>query len=271
MEQVPYDYLGIEEDEERGPAASEGFPPGDPAFNMGSMPPGHDAYEDIDPWILETVDDAAVQDEIANPQNPPRTYAPDEVAAVLPTPPQSASYEEHAAMTAAAQEEAQAAEAAELQAMQDEVNQIVAETAASAEIPDLGPPNAADITPETPARNATSDEALDLEGFPEWSHGLLDLGLGIDAMPEGTMPSEIVDVQAAIMSGPNGASFTQTQVDALRGAILMQYNRVKTAATRVDSAGSAQEATWASARAFEEMKRYNALMSFALTPERTGA
>jgi murein DD-endopeptidase MepM/ murein hydrolase activator NlpD len=98
--------------------------------------------------------------------------------------------------------------------------------------------------------------------FPEWARKVMALGAVMPSLEEDPSPAAS-DIQAAIMNGPNAATLSAAEIDALRGTILFQYNRLMRRAARAD------EATLTPPRAAEiidEARRYTALMALATLP-----
>jgi hypothetical protein len=78
---------------------------------------------------------------------------------------------------------------------------------------------------------------------------MLQLGELVPGFPmdERLVPSQVLDVQRAILQGPNGTSLSSAEIDALRGAILLQWNRLVNASARAATRGGTTEAALAAA------------------------
>jgi 2'-5' RNA ligase len=219
--------------------------------------PDDDPFARIPTEEISAIEEGGLAQEIAFPDEPPRTDGPDQLGLVL------------GALHGPAHERPQ--------------------TEPANGIPSIGPPVTDAATTEAPAHERP--QPLNLALFPAWARKSIERGdlattrTDVNTrtpLVEGSpdvlvtpqaevsgqqeLPSQALDIQRAIMDGPNAELLGPSGVDALRNAILQQWARLQRAATQTPARGSTEAQAMAAARTLEEARRYTALYALATTP-----
>lgn len=147
----------------------------------------------------------------------------------------------------------------ETAAAENEIRDGVPRTDSPAQIPEA----LAEIG-EGPLLGPPDPSVAQLAQFPSWARRSVQRGeLAGETME---FPDAIVqDVHDAIMRGPNASKLLHGDVQALKGAILLQYNRWLKAARRADQTG--EITPWDATKILDESRRHTALMALAYVPK----
>jgi len=136
-----------------------------------------------------------------------------------------------------------------------------------------------------PTEPPQGDDVVNLGKFPDWAQRLVSLGELTSTRTDVNTRSPLVegqpdvvetpavdmsdaqvrDVQNLITKGPNAKDLTSAEIDALRGAILLQYDRYIRASTALQSRKGG-DVEMASLRTLDEAMRYAAITGLATTP-----